>query len=234
MVTRPDVFPDKNTRQLRDKKARRLAARRQKARTEEQQRHDRLNIGADSLSVSTKGSAGLVAPCFGPPSLPSKDPPASPADKSVPKVSDRAKQRMLDTKQKFRAVSQAPLPHAPVPETSMRITKSRRDHENHEEFVEVRLSAVTRQFGAQPASIEGAPVRIIEKYCREGNSTGPAPVVNSPGPAQYAPTYISPNKTGVGVTADKIEQQLSTRAGRLRESLLVVDLGSLLFLWIFL
>ena len=135
---------------------------------------------------------------------------------------------MLDTKRKFRAVSQAPLPHAPVPETSMRIAKSSRDHERSEEIVEVRLSAVTRQFGAQPASVGGAPVRIIEKRCREGDSVGPAPIVNSPGPAQYTPAYISPNKAGVGATADKIEKQLSTRAGRLRESLRFVNLGSLL------
>ena len=217
MVTHSDIFPDKDERHLREKKARRLAARQQKAYVAEQQRHGRV-IGADPRSFSTKGSAALVAPRYGPPSLPSKDPPASPTDKAVPKVSAEAKQRMLDTGQKFRAVSKAPLPHAPVPETSMRIRKSRRDHESRDEFVEVRLSGVARQFGAQPASIGGVPVRIIEKRCREGDSAGPAPVVNSPGPAQYAPAYVSPNKSGVGATADKIEKQLSTIAGRLRES----------------
>eukprot|EP01043_Picozoa_sp_COSAG02_P066860 COSAG02_NODE_10542_length_1918_cov_1.631666_3_plen_83_part_00 len=61
-------------------------------------------------------------------------------------------------------------------------------------------------------------MRIIEKRCREGDSAGPAPVVNSPGPAHYTPAYVSPNKSGVGATADKIEKQLSTTAGRLRES----------------
>ena len=75
-------------------------------------------------------------------------------------------------------------------------------------------------------------MRIIEKNCREGDSVGPAPIVNSPGPAQYTPAYISPNKAGVGATADKIEKQLSTRAGRLRESLRFVNLGSLLFLFV--
>lgn len=76
-------------------------------------------------------------------------------------------------------------------------------------------------------------MRVIEKCCREADTTGSAPIVNGTGSAQYTPACISPNKAGVGVKADKIKKQLSTMpAGRLRESLLFVSLESLLFLFV--
>jgi hypothetical protein len=215
MVGRPDVYPDNEDRKKRERTARRLALRRELAEAKVREQHDRLKLGAESLSVSTKGSAALVAPKYGAPPLPAEKPPST--EKKRPNVSDAARRRMLDTGRYFQPVSQTPPPHAPVPETSMRLVKTRRE-EDGAEFIEVRLSELTRKLGAQPASVGGVPMRLIEKNCRDGNSDGPAPVVYSPGPGAYKPSYTSPNKTDIGVTAEKIEQQMSTRAGRLRTS----------------
>ena len=82
--------------------------------------------------------------------------------------------------------------------------------------MEVRLSEFTRRIGAQPARPGGVPTRVIKERCRDNNSVGSAPVVYSPGPGGYRPVYSAPNKEAIGVTAEKIVKQMSTKAGRLR------------------
>ena len=208
MISRPGVYPSDRERRVLERKSRKMVQARAAA---EEYRHNRPG----GESISTKGSAALVAPKYGPPSLPAGKPPVDPTKKIYQKVSERAHRRMLDTGHDFRAVSLAPPPHAPVPETSIRILKRSNDAEGGH-CMEARLSNYTRSIGAQPVRPGGAPSRVIKENCRDNNSVGAAPVVYSPGPGGYRPVYPAPNKEKIGVTAAKIAKQMSTRAGRLR------------------
>lgn len=204
----PDVYPSASERRAAEKKRRKMATARLAA---EQYRHHQPG----SESLSTKGSAALNAPKFGAPVLPGDAPPPDPDLRTKPKVSERAEHRVSDMGLEFKKVSLAPPAHAPVAETSMRLMKQKNKPDGGY-FQEVRLSESTRMVGAQPAWPGGVPTRLIKEKCRDNNSVGPAPVVYSPGPGGYHPVYSAPNKQEIGMTAEKIIKQMSTRAGRLR------------------
>ena len=71
MISRPDVYPSEKERRALEKKHRKMATARLAA---DEYRHHRPG----DESISTKGSAALSAPKYGPPPLPAEKPPANP------------------------------------------------------------------------------------------------------------------------------------------------------------